>query len=87
MRYTIYPIKDQPKVMQNNNKIKPSIIQDMKNLYNRNIWMINNSRTKILKANSPKINIIETKKKNGQMKIQENNNNRNGQNKRHSLLP
>lgn len=25
--------------------------------------MINNSRTKILKANSPKINIIETKKK------------------------
>lgn len=63
MRYTIYPIKDQPKVMQNNNKIKPSIIQDMKNLYNRNIWMINNSRTKILKANSPKINIIETKKK------------------------
>lgn len=87
MRYTIYPIKDQPKVMQNNNKIKPSIIQDMKNLYNRNIWMINNSRTKILKANSPKINIIETTKKNGQMKIQENNNNRNGQNKRHSLLP
>ncbi len=49
--------------------------------------MINNSRTKILKANSPKINIIETTKKNGQMKIQENNNNRNGQNKRHSLLP
>lgn len=50
--------------------------------------MINNSRTEIINANSPNINIIETKT-NGPMKIQDNNNNsnRNDPNKRQSLPP